>query len=264
MKTNIATLALIALLTASSFAHEAVTIGPNGGRVLYVDSTTTPNVEVIVNQDGQAEIALLDKDRKAIALDQQSIVVNAGPRGSAKKLDVEKKDGKFVTAKVPDGAPYFIVLQLKENADAKAITLRLNFNPAKAESGKLAYLDDSVNASSGDNIEVPATAEGIWAELNQHQKELDGAVPDNAYEAIDEITRAYPKLAKGLPAQSGDKQAAASTLVEKLVKHLAAIHDASAARKLDDAAADVKGVSSTLAELKKLYPEKVANAKLAE
>ena len=263
MKTRITSLAFIALFTVAAFAHEAVTIGPSGGRVLYVDSTTTPNVEIIVNATGQAEISLLDKDRKLISLDKQSVAVNAGPRGTAKKLEVEKKDGKFVTAKVPEGAPYFIVLQLKETPESKAITLRLNYAPEKAPSGKPAYLDDSVNASSGDNIEVPATAAGIWAELNQHQKELDDAVPNKKYEAIDEITRAYPKLAKGLPAQSGDKQAAATALVEKLVKHLAGIHAASAARKLDDAKADLQGITSAIAELKKLYPENVANAKLA-
>ncbi|CAN5467725.1 hypothetical protein BH23VER1_BH23VER1_00950 [soil metagenome] len=263
MKTNIATIALSALLAASAFAHEAITIGPNGGRVLYVDSVTTPNVEIIVN-DGRAEIALLDKNHEPIPLDEQSIVVNAGPRRSAKTLDVERKDGKFVTEVVPSGAPYFIVMQLKEATDSGPITLRLNYDPTEAESGKPAYLDDSVNENSGENIEVPPTAKGIWAELNQHQKELEDAVPEKDYEAVDEITRAYPKLAEGLPAQSGDKRAAASALVETLVDHLAAVHVASAARKLDDAAADVKGVKSVLAELKKLYPESVANARLAE
>jgi hypothetical protein len=257
-------LATLALITTASLAHEAVTIGPNGGRVLYVDSPTTPNVEIIVNKEGQAEIALLDKDRKPLTLDKQSLTVNAGPRGAAKKLDVEKKDGKYVTAKVPEGAPYFIVLQLKETEDAKAITLRLNYNPEKAESGKPGYLDDSVNDSSGDNIEVPGTAEGIWAELNQHQKELDGAVPDKAYEAIDEITRAYPKLAKGLPAQAGDKQGEVTPLVETLVGQLKAVHDASAARKLDDASAAVQGIKETISALKKLFPEAVANAQLKE
>lgn len=264
MKPSILVLTLGLAFSGIALAHEAVTIGPNGGRVIYVDSTTTPNVEVIVNKEGRAEISLLDKDRKPITLDQQTVSVTAGPRTEAKKLTVEKQGTKFVTDKVPDGAPYTIVLQLKEGGDAKAVTLRLNYDPKVSESGKLAYLDDSVNAHSGDNIEVPATAEGIWAELNQHQGELVEGVAEKKYEAIDEVTRAYPKLAKGLPAQSGDKQAAAAALVETLVKHLAAVRDASAARKLNDAQAPMDAINGTLAELKKLYPEAVASAKLKE
>ena len=264
MKTNIALLSLALTLTSLSHGHEAVTIGPNGGRVLYVDSSTTPNVEVIVNKEGRAEISLLDKDRKPITLTTQTLSVTAGPRTEAKKLTAEPQGTKFLTDKVPDGAPYTIVMQLKESADAKSILLRLNYDIAPADSGKPMYLDDSVNAASGDNIQVPATAAGIWAELNQHQGELVDGIAEKKYEAIDEVTRAYPKLAKGLPAQSGDKQAAAQTLVDTLVKHLAAVREASATRKLDEAKPGMEGISTTLTELKKLYPAEVANAKLAE
>lgn len=256
-------LATLALITSAALAHEAVTIGPNGGRVLYVDSSVTPNVELLVNAEGKAEISLLDKDRKPITDGAQTISVTAGPRSALKKLAIEKQGTKFITEKVPDGAPYTIAIQLKESAEAKAITLRLNYDTT-LENGKPKYLDDSPNLTSGDNIEVPATAAGIWAELNQHQLEITEAVPEKKYEAIDEITRAYPKLAKGLPAQSGDKKDAASALVDTLVKHLAAVREASATRKLDDAKAGMEGIASTLAELKKLYPAEVANAKLAE
>ncbi len=261
---KIRTVLLVLAVSSLGFAHEAVTIGPNGGRVLYVDSPATPNVKVLVNQAGRAEISLLDKDRKPLTTGQQNITVTAGARGSAAKLGVEKQGAKFITDKVPDGAPYIIVVQLKETPDAKAVTLRLNYDTTPAPSGKPAYLDDSVNASSGDNITVPATAAGIWAELNQHQNELVEGVPEKKYEALDEVTRAYPKLAKGLPAQSGAQAAAATPLVETLVKHLAAVREASAARKLDEAKAPMEGVTTTLAELKNLYPAEVANAKLAE
>lgn len=262
MKASI--LALNLLLAGFGLAHEAVTIGPNGGRVLYMDSTTTPNVEVLVNKEGRAEISLLDKDRKPITLDKQTLSVTAGPRSEAKKLVAEKQGSKFITDKVPDGAPYTMVLQLKEEPDAKSITLRLNYDITPAESGKPMYLDDSVNALSGDNIKVPATAAGIWAELNQHQGELVEGAAEKKYEAIDEVTRAYPKLAKGLPAQSGDKQAAATLLIETLVKHLAAVREASAARKLEEAKPGLDAIAATLTELKKLYPAEVANAKLSE
>lgn len=263
MKTKL--IAAIAFLATLASAHEAVTIGPNGGRVIYVDSAVTPNVEFLVNKEGRAEITLQDKDRQPIADGPQTLSVTAGPRTALKKLAIEKQGAKFLTEKVPDGAPYTIAIQVKEAADAKAITLRLNYDPTPDEvSKKPSYLDDSVNAHSGDNIKVPDTAEGVWAEINQHQGELVEGIAEKKYEALDEVTRAYPKLAKGLPGLSGDKQAAAHGLVDTLVKHLAEIRSASAARKLDDAKSGMNGMTATLAELKKLYPQEVANAKLKE
>lgn len=262
MKKAILTLALVAAAPFAT-AHEAVTIGPNGGRVVYLDSTAVPNAEFFVNAEGKAEIHLLDKDRKPLALDVITVEVTAGPRGGAKKLEGEAQGTKYVTAALPDGAPYFIVAQIRPSADAKALTARLNYDPKPAESGKPAYLDDSVNAHSGDNIAVPDTAAGIWAELNQHQMELVENVAEKKYEAIDEVTRAYPILAKGLAAKSSHLPAA-SGLIETLVKHLAAVREASAARTLDAAKEGMAGIASTLTELKALYPADVANAKLSE
>ncbi len=262
MRISVSILVLSAVALVAT-AHEAVTIGPNGGRVVYLDSTAVPNVEFIVNAEGKAEIYLLDKDRKPLALDAITVEVTAGPRGGAKKLVGEAQGTKYVTATLPDGAPYYIVAQIKPDDRARALTARLNYDPKPAESGKPAYLDDSDNAHSGDNIAVPDTAAGIWAELNHHQMELVENVAGKRYEAIDEVTRAYPVLAKGLAAKSGDLPAA-SGLIDALVKHLAAVGDASAARTLDAAKAGMSGIESTLKQLKALYPQEVANAKLAE
>jgi hypothetical protein len=262
MKKAIIALSLAAIAHVAT-AHEAVTIGPNGGRVVYIDSTAVPNVEFLVNADGHAEICLLDKARKPIALDAITIEVTAGPRGSAKKLDGEAQGTKYVTAPVPEGAPFYIVAQIKSGAGAKALTARLNYDPKPAESGKPAYIDDSVNAHSGDNIAVPDTAAGIWAELNQHQMELVENVAEKKFEAIDEVTRAYPILAKGLAAKSNDL-AAAPALIETLLGNLAVVQEAGAARTLDAAKAGMDAIASTLKELKALYPAEVANAKLSE
>lgn len=253
---------VLALIASMAAAHEAVTLGPDGGRVLYVDSPVTPNVEVLVNPEGRAEIALLDKDRRPISNGEQTLTVTAGPRTALKKLALEKQGAKFLTDKMPDGAPYVMVIQIQETAGAKPITVRLNYDPAPAESGRPKYLDNSVNAHSGENIEVPATAAGIWAEINQHQSELTEGVAEKKYEALDEVTRAYPKLARALPAQSGDSQAAAQTLVDRLVKQLADVREASAARKLDTAAPALEGIGTVLKKLKALYPDEVANATL--
>jgi hypothetical protein len=262
MKRILITLITAAVLATASHAHERITIGPKGGRVIYLDSPSIPNVEFLVNKDGQAEIALLDKERKPLALEERNITVTAGPRASAKKLAVEKKGDAFLTEKIPAGAPYTVVIQIKDKANAKPLFARVNYNPAPAPSGKPTYLDDSVNEGSGPNIKAPDTLDGVFAEINQHHKELTDGLKDKAYEPLGEVTQAFTVLLKAVPAKSGDKQAAVQTQVDVLVKDLAAIAEANAARALDKAAENVKSFNAGLAALKKNFPEKTANAKL--
>jgi hypothetical protein len=257
----IAAIAAVVLAT-STYAHERITIGPKGGRVVYLDSTSVPNVEFVVNKDNRAEIALLDKERKPIALTDHAITVTAGPRASAKKLTVEKQADSFLTEAIPADAPYTVVIQIKENAKAKPLIARVNFNPAPAKSGKPIYLDDSVNEGSGPSIKPPDTIDGLFAEINQHHKELTDGLEEKSFEALDEVTQAFTVLLKAVPAKSGDKQAAVQPQVDALVKDLAAICEANAARTLKAAAANVKSFNAGLAALKKNYPEKTANAKL--
>jgi hypothetical protein len=262
MKKAALTTLVAALLCASAFAHERITIGPKGGRVIYVDSTTTPNVEFLVNKDERAEITLLDKARKPIVLSEQSIIVTAGPRASTKKLTIEKQGETFLTEKIPAGAPYTVIIQLKEKPDAKALTLRVNYNPTLAKSGKPDYLDDSVNAGSGPSIKPPEALDGLFAEINQHHGELKENFKEKKYEALDEVTQAFTVLLKALPAKSGDKAAAAQPQVDALVADLAAIADANAGRALNVATKNLETFNASLATLKRNYPEKTANAKL--
>ena len=188
-----AILALVLALSAAgriTTAHEAVTIGPNGGRVVYLDSSAVPNVEFLVNAEGRAEVYLLDRDRKPLKADTITVAVTTGPRSRVKKLEVAREGVRFVTSPLPDGAPYYIVAQIRTGDGAKALIARLIYDPTPAESGKPAYLDDSVNAEGGENIAVPDTPAGIWSELNQHQVELVENIAKKRYEAIDEVTTA--------------------------------------------------------------------------
>jgi hypothetical protein len=231
------TAAVIAMLVSASFAHERITIGPKGGRVIYVDSTTIPSVEFVVNKENKAEITLLDKERKPIAPNEQNVVITAGPRASAKKLNVEKQGESFVTTEqLPSGAPYAVIMQVKEKPGSKSMTLRVNYDPTPAKSGKPNYIDDSVNEGSGPSIKVPDTIEGLWAEINQHHGELKDGFKKKTYEALDEVTQAFTVLLKGLPEKSGDKQAAVAPQVDALVKDLTAVAEANAARQLPNAA----------------------------
>lgn len=261
MKKTIAILTLAIAFAVTAFAHERITIGPKGGRVIYLDSAVIPNVEFLVNKEERAQITLLDKDRKPISLSTQSIVVTAGPRASAKKLAVEKQGDSFVTEKIPAGAPYTVVVQVKEQADSKAIIARVNYNPAPAKSGKPEYLDDSVNSSSGPSIAVPSTLEGLFAELNGHYGELNGGFKDKAYEALDEATQAFTVLLKALPSRSGDKAAVVRPMVDALVSELAVIAEANAARKLAEAKPKLEFFNAGFAALKQNYPAKIAGGK---
>jgi hypothetical protein len=262
MKTTALTTIAAALLATTAFAHERITIGPKGGRVIYLDSTAIPNAEVIVNKEGRAEITLLDKDRNPIAPAEHEVVVTAGPRASAAKLKIEKHGSGFISEKIPDGAPYVMIVQIKESPSAKAITGRLTYNPKPATGGKPTYLDDSVNDGSGPSVKVPDSLDGLWAEINGHHGELKENFNEKKYEALDEVTQAFPVLLKALPAKSGDKQAAVAPQVEALIQDIADIAEANAARTLADAKAKVEAVNKGIAALKKHYPEKTANAKL--
>jgi hypothetical protein len=256
------TLLLAAALVAPALAHERITLGPQGGRVLFVDSPATPNVEFLANREGRAEITLLDQDRRPLAPGARTVTVTGGPRASAKRLATELKDGRFITEPLPAGAPYTVVIQLKEAADAKPLTLRVEYDPAPAASGKPAYLDDSVNAGSGPSIEPPATLEGLFAELNQHHAELKEGLAGKKYEPLDEVTQAFTVLLQALPAKSGDQAAAVRPQVDALVADLAAIARANAARRLPDAAPNAASFHAAFAKLKQNYPAAVAAAKL--
>ena len=145
---------------------------------------------------------------------------------------------------------------------------RITVGPNK---GRLIMLDSTstlnVEFTLKDNkaqIEVPAAIDGLWAELNQHHTELKEGYKDKAYEALDEVTDAFPILAAALPEKSKGLGEAQQKSVEQhsetVVKALAEIKKADSARKLKDAKSSV----DTIASLKKNYPEATANAKLGE
>ena len=128
MKKQLLTLLSSLALTASALAHGEVEVGPNGGRILEFSKNETMHGEVTV-KDGKFLIALLDKDMKPVALAGQALTANGGPTGKAEKLAVEKSGNAFVVPIVKSGD--WLILQFKENAKAKAITARLQYDTAK-------------------------------------------------------------------------------------------------------------------------------------
>jgi hypothetical protein len=85
-------------------------------------------------KDGKFHVALLDKAMKPVKLADQVLTASGGPSGKAEKLAVEKSGDAFVVPTVKPGE--YLILQYKENAKAKAVTARLQYDTATCEKCK--------------------------------------------------------------------------------------------------------------------------------
>jgi hypothetical protein len=130
MKTK---LILLTLISTLAFAHEGVERGPNGGRILEFSKNETMHGEVLVKDD-KFHIALLDKDMKPVAMEEQTLTAITGDRESPTKLTVEKDAKGFVVPVVKSGE--WLILQYKNSSKEKAITARFEYNTAICEECK--------------------------------------------------------------------------------------------------------------------------------
>ncbi|MFN0130372.1 MAG: hypothetical protein ACKV19_27230 [Verrucomicrobiales bacterium] len=121
----IAFAAALLLTTHLALGHGGVEIGPNGGRILELGKNGSVHGEVTL-KDGKFHIALLDKDMKPVAVKDQSITATGGTRQKPEKLAVEKTEAGFVVPAVQPGQ--WLIVQFKENAKAKAVTARMEYN----------------------------------------------------------------------------------------------------------------------------------------
>jgi hypothetical protein len=127
MKKQLLTLLSSLVLTAAALAHGEVEVGPNGGRILEFSKDETMHGEVTV-KDGKFHIALLDKNKKPVALAEQTITASGGPTAKPEKLVVEKSGDHFVVTAVKPGE--WLILQYKDTAKAKAVTARMQYDTA--------------------------------------------------------------------------------------------------------------------------------------
>ncbi len=118
-------IALLILLTTVAAAHEGVELGPNGGRILEFSPNETLHGEVTVKGDS-FHIALLDQDMKPLAIDQQTLTATNADRKNPKKLEVTPTPTGFTLPLLPSGD--WLILRFKENAQAKAITARFEYD----------------------------------------------------------------------------------------------------------------------------------------
>jgi hypothetical protein len=127
MKSTLASLLTVLALTGSALAHGEIEIGPNGGRILEFSKNETLHGEVTVKDD-TFQIALLDKDKKPVALADQELTATRGDHANPEKLTVAKKDGKFVVPTVKEGE--WIIFQFRDTAKSRPITARLHYDTA--------------------------------------------------------------------------------------------------------------------------------------
>jgi hypothetical protein len=125
MKTHILALFSSLAFAVAAFAHGDVEIGPNGGRILEFSKNESMHGEVTV-KDGKFVIAVLDKAMKPVALAEQTLTATGSTGIKAEKLTVEKAGNHFVVPLVKSGE--WLIVQFKENAKAKAITARLQYD----------------------------------------------------------------------------------------------------------------------------------------
>lgn len=129
MKTKLTTL-ILAISASFALGHEGIELGPNKGRILEFSTDETIHGEVTMKEAG-LHIAILDKDMKPVAVDGQSLTATAGTRQKPVKLEVAKDAAGF-TIPAPAAGEWLIV-QFKNNAGAKTITARMNYDTKKCE-----------------------------------------------------------------------------------------------------------------------------------
>ncbi len=119
-----ALLALVATATAA-FGHSAVPIGPNGGRLVPLGEGNSLNAEIVL-KDGKFVIGLYDeKTKKEIPVTKETLALTHKEKKA--KLSPELKDGKWTVAK-PEGDDFWLIMQFKETAEAKAKNARLHYD----------------------------------------------------------------------------------------------------------------------------------------
>lgn len=123
---RILALAALAFTATVSHAHEKITAGPNGGRVL---TGGKPHAEFFVTPERKVQITFVGEDGKAVAPENQVIVVTAGDRSAPTKLTFTKTGNVLLSdAPLPAGNDFPTVVQIKTTPEAKPVYARFNLN----------------------------------------------------------------------------------------------------------------------------------------
>ena len=115
-------LSLTAGLLSSVAAGKKMEAGPNGGRLL---EKTSPKAEFLVEKDRTVKVSFFDAALKPVAAAGQHVTVIADAKGGKTKLEFEKKGDVLVSkTKLPEDDGYPVVVQFKQDAEAKPQNFR--------------------------------------------------------------------------------------------------------------------------------------------
>jgi hypothetical protein len=111
--------------------EDHVTQGPNGGHV--IESEAGFSFEVTVDKERKARVLFLGKNKKPVALGEQSITGIAGQRSAPVKLAFAKgseQDANVLISDkaLPAGTHVPMILNIKTAPDAKTVTERFELH----------------------------------------------------------------------------------------------------------------------------------------
>lgn len=123
---------------------------------------------------------------------------------------------------------------------------------------------DHAGHTASADVPIPATAAGVWTEINGHQRKLADTVAARKLAEADPHIDALDALLAALPGKSTDLPEAKQKTVTGMVKNadtaLDALHEAAEAGKQDVATAKLKQFDAVLKILRAQYPADVAGA----
>ena len=119
------TIAVLALaVSAASWAAKPL-VGPKGGRIL---TTEAPHAEFFVEKDRKVVVSFYDRALKPVAPGGQAVTATAETRSGKVKLEFAEQNGALVSkSPLPEGDDYMVVLQLRENANARPRNYRVRY-----------------------------------------------------------------------------------------------------------------------------------------
>jgi hypothetical protein len=100
--------------------------GPGGGRIL---TNVAPHAEFLVDADRHVVIRFYDADLKPLAPSGQLVSATAEAKPGKAKLEFAERDGALVSnTSLPEGEGYRIVVQIRENPNARPANYRVDFH----------------------------------------------------------------------------------------------------------------------------------------
>ena len=106
--------------------HATKTPGPNGGRLIH---RIEPHFEFLIREDRHVQINFLSDELKPVAANEQFLSLTGGDRNNPFHLYFTKEGSSLLSDKpIPLGDNHPAVLQIKTNADAKAMIEKFQMN----------------------------------------------------------------------------------------------------------------------------------------